>query len=44
MQVTMATQLTEIDNHSIQYVSAKGGGIGGRGYSPPFLQTCELVT
>ena len=38
----MATQLAEVDNHSIQYVSAKGDRIGGRGLYPPLFHICEL--
>ena len=38
----MATQLAEVDNHSIQYVSAKSDGIGGRGLYPLLFQICEL--
>ena len=31
----MATQLAEVNNHSIQYVSTKGNKIGGRGFTAP---------
>ena len=38
----MANQLAEGDNHSIQYVSAKGDRIGGRGLQLPLFQICKL--